>query len=328
MQQIYFDNGSTSFPKAPGVGEAIASLIERGAYNINRGGYEGAYEVADMVLDTREQLCSLFHFGPSSHVVFTPSITYSLNYIIKGLLRPGRPCGRSASPWSTTRMTAAPGASWSGPGRGRRRAAPADRRGRAGPRGERTALYPPPGTRAVVLTPRLQPVAGAVLPIAEGRRSSAARRGPGVPGGRGPDGRRTPHRHGDHAAHRRACALPGHKGLCWAPRGSGAMLLSEGLGWGSWSPLVSGGTGSRLRLRAGHAPLPARQVRGGHPEPAGHRRPPRRFAVFEGIRHGEHRTARTGHLPAVFGWGAAAAQHPRGGQAGYGQAGRHRLPGF
>ena len=89
LQQIYLDNGRTSFPKAPGVGEAIASLIERGAYNINRGGYEGAYEVADMVLDTREQLCSLFHFGPSSHVVFTPSITYSLNYIIKGLLRPG-----------------------------------------------------------------------------------------------------------------------------------------------------------------------------------------------------------------------------------------------
>ena len=45
MQKIYFDNGSTSFPKAPGVGEAIKTIIEQGAYNINRGGYAGAYQV-------------------------------------------------------------------------------------------------------------------------------------------------------------------------------------------------------------------------------------------------------------------------------------------
>lgn len=89
LQKIYFDNGSTSFPKAPGVGDAIKNIIEQGAYNINRGGYEGAYAVADMVLDTREQLCGLFHFSESRNVVFTPSITYSLNYIIKGLLKPG-----------------------------------------------------------------------------------------------------------------------------------------------------------------------------------------------------------------------------------------------
>ena len=55
---IYFDNGSTSFPKAPGVGAAMASLLEHAGFNINRGGYEGAYAVADMVLDTREMLCS------------------------------------------------------------------------------------------------------------------------------------------------------------------------------------------------------------------------------------------------------------------------------
>ena len=89
MEKIYFDNGSTSFPKAPGVGDAIRDIIEHGAYNINRGGYEGAYEVADMVLTTREQLCRLFHFSESRNVVFTPSITYSLNYVIKGLLKSG-----------------------------------------------------------------------------------------------------------------------------------------------------------------------------------------------------------------------------------------------
>ena len=52
--QIYFDNGSTSWPKAPGVAEAVGGLLTRGAFNINRGNYEGAYEVEGMVLETRD----------------------------------------------------------------------------------------------------------------------------------------------------------------------------------------------------------------------------------------------------------------------------------
>lgn len=88
MQKIYFDNGSTSFPKAPRVGEAMARLLEQGAFNINRGSYEGAYELAGVVLDTREKLARLFH-GDLRQVVFTPGITYSLNYLIKGLLKRG-----------------------------------------------------------------------------------------------------------------------------------------------------------------------------------------------------------------------------------------------
>lgn len=89
MNNIYFDNGSTSFPKAPGVAEAMAELLANGAFNINRGNYEGAYEVEDMVLDTREKLARLFHAENSRQVVFTPGITYSINYFLKGFLKPG-----------------------------------------------------------------------------------------------------------------------------------------------------------------------------------------------------------------------------------------------
>ena len=39
--KIYFDNGSTSWPKAPGVAEAVGRLLTEGAFNINRGNYEG-----------------------------------------------------------------------------------------------------------------------------------------------------------------------------------------------------------------------------------------------------------------------------------------------
>ncbi len=88
-KQIYFDNGSTSWPKAPGVAQAMSELLMRGAFNINRGNYEGAYEVEGIVLDTREQLARLFHARDSRRVLFSPGITYSLNTFIKGFLKPG-----------------------------------------------------------------------------------------------------------------------------------------------------------------------------------------------------------------------------------------------
>ncbi len=87
--KIYFDNGSTSWPKAPGVAQAMSSLLLNGAFNINRGNYEGAYEVEGIVLETREQLARLFHAKDSRRVIFSPGITYSLNYFIKGFLKPG-----------------------------------------------------------------------------------------------------------------------------------------------------------------------------------------------------------------------------------------------
>ncbi len=89
MSKIYFDNGSTSYPKAPGVAKAMAELLEQGAFNINRGNYEGAYEVAERVLETRELLAKMFGAERSKQVVFTPGITHSLNYVIKGLLKAG-----------------------------------------------------------------------------------------------------------------------------------------------------------------------------------------------------------------------------------------------
>ena len=88
-EKIYFDNGSTSWPKAPGVQEAVLELLKNGAFNINRGNYAGAYEVESVVLETRDQLVQLFHGTDSRNVIFTPGITHSLNYFIKGFLKNG-----------------------------------------------------------------------------------------------------------------------------------------------------------------------------------------------------------------------------------------------
>ena len=41
------------------------------------------------MLQTRDQLAKLFHASDSRRVIFTPGITYSLNYFIKGFLKEG-----------------------------------------------------------------------------------------------------------------------------------------------------------------------------------------------------------------------------------------------
>jgi cysteine desulfurase family protein len=86
---IYFDNSSTSHPKAPGVPQAVKDILEQGCFNINRGGYAGAYAVSALVYDAREKLASFFDCPDSRQVVFTGGATHSLNMAMKGLLRPG-----------------------------------------------------------------------------------------------------------------------------------------------------------------------------------------------------------------------------------------------
>ena len=89
MKRIYFDNSSTSFPKYPGVAKSMYDMMEMGGFNINRGGYEEAYQLENVVYDTREMLCRLFNFPKPSNAIFTPGITYSINYILRGFLQKG-----------------------------------------------------------------------------------------------------------------------------------------------------------------------------------------------------------------------------------------------
>lgn len=87
MQKIYLDNASTSFPKPREVADAVYAYMTNYGYNINRG--TSSANVEDIVFQTREQLCQLFHGEDSKNVVFTKNITESLNVIIKGLLHAG-----------------------------------------------------------------------------------------------------------------------------------------------------------------------------------------------------------------------------------------------
>ncbi len=89
MKAIYFDNGSTSFPKPPAVAEAVYAYMTQLGCNIQRGGYKNAYRVEETVYETRQMLTELFHGPAIKCVAFTKNVTESLNVILKGFLQPG-----------------------------------------------------------------------------------------------------------------------------------------------------------------------------------------------------------------------------------------------
>lgn len=89
MNTIYFDNACTSYKKPASVPEAMINYITSIGSNINRGCYDIAYKTEEIVFETRELLNKLFNGEDSRNVVFTKNITESLNFIIKGLLKPG-----------------------------------------------------------------------------------------------------------------------------------------------------------------------------------------------------------------------------------------------
>ncbi len=86
---IYFDNASTSFPKADGVGEEMEEFIEKNSVNISRGGYEKAYELQGKVTETRDKIKNLFNAGDSYIMCFTSGATFSLNIFLQGYLNMG-----------------------------------------------------------------------------------------------------------------------------------------------------------------------------------------------------------------------------------------------
>lgn len=89
MNRIYLDQASTSFPKAPGVAQAMMDYLTMNGVNVNRGCYSSAYSAEEVIYETRQLLAELFYFSKCKNVIFTPNVTTSLNFILKGFLKPG-----------------------------------------------------------------------------------------------------------------------------------------------------------------------------------------------------------------------------------------------
>jgi len=86
---IYFDNAATSWPKPPGVVEAMVHFLEAVGANPGRAAHQRAIESGRIVYDTREAVAELFNAPDPLRVVFGANVTEALNLALRGYLRPG-----------------------------------------------------------------------------------------------------------------------------------------------------------------------------------------------------------------------------------------------
>ena len=232
MEKIYLDNAATTFPKPPEVAEAVFGYMTGEGVNINRGCYERAYRVEEMVLETRQLLCELFGGPDCRSVVFTGNVTESLNVLLKGFLHAGDHVIVSSMEHNAVMRPLVQmermGCSFT--------RADCDEYGAL--RVEQLEACLRPGTRAVVMT-HASNVCGTLLPLKE---TGAFCRAHGLrffvdsaqTAGVWPINME--------AMGIDALAFTGHKGLL-GPQGTGGFVLAAGMER-EIEPLLAGGTGS------------------------------------------------------------------------------------
>ena len=86
---VYFDNAATSWPKPPGVAEAMVRFIESVGGSPGRAAHRRALESGRIVYGAREAVAELFHAPDPLRVVFTKNVTEALNLALLGMLSPG-----------------------------------------------------------------------------------------------------------------------------------------------------------------------------------------------------------------------------------------------
>ncbi len=86
---IYFDNSATTYPKPNTVYSAVNNAVKQYGANPGRSGHSMSLRSANRVYKCREKVASFFNAKNVENIIFTPSCTYSLNMVIKGLLKKG-----------------------------------------------------------------------------------------------------------------------------------------------------------------------------------------------------------------------------------------------
>jgi len=86
---IYLDNAATSWPKPPGVAEAMVHFLDEVGANPGRAGHRLAVEAGRIVYNAREAVAELFNAPDPLRIAFGPNVTEALNLALRGLLRPG-----------------------------------------------------------------------------------------------------------------------------------------------------------------------------------------------------------------------------------------------
>jgi cysteine desulfurase/selenocysteine lyase len=87
-RRLYMDNAATSFPKPPGVLEAMVRYATELGASAGRGAYQEAVETSQLITECRQRLNRLFHGERAEHFIFTLNCSDSLNLAMKGLIDP------------------------------------------------------------------------------------------------------------------------------------------------------------------------------------------------------------------------------------------------
>jgi cysteine desulfurase family protein len=234
---IYLDNAATSWPKPPGVLEAIQAFFGEAGGNTGRSGHRRSIASSRSVSLARERLSDLLGAETPDQLVFTKNATEGLNLAIIGLVSPGsRVLTTSLEHNSVMRPLRE-----------------LERRGVCtleivhvdGNSGETdldewTARLGA-GQPCVAVIMHASNVTGVRLPVAEISQLAAGAGAPLVLDASQSAGH-FPLTLSDLGA--AAVAMPGHKGLL-GPTGTGLLYLAPGV---EVEPLIRGGTGSQSEL--------------------------------------------------------------------------------
>jgi len=230
-EPVYLDHAATSFPKAPGVVQAVGRCLEAASGNPGRGGHRLTIAATRIVEDAREAVALILGADPE-RTMLGPGATFWLNTVFRSMLRVNDRVVTSALEHNAVMRPLRTLEHEMGlevvSVRGRR------------PTGvpnpdELAAVVGAAPTRMVVIT-QASNVTGAVLPVADIARKVAPV--PVVVDGAQTAGA-LPVDFSQLAAAAFVCS--GHKGLL-GPSGTGVLLLSPDF---ELTPLVFGGTGSR-----------------------------------------------------------------------------------
>lgn len=240
---IYLDYAATSFHKPQNVYNAVYNAMVRHGANPGRGGHAASIRAAELVYETREKLCRLFHINTPEQFAFFPNTTAALNAAIKGILNHGDHVVVSSMEHNSVLR---PLEALKQQGKIFYSTATADKNGTITPEAFQKMLRP--HTRLVICT-HASNVCGNQYDIQKIAELS--------------------HRQGTlclidaaqsaglidiDAAQFDLIAFPGHKSL-YGPQGSGGLYVRSGL---ELKTLIEGGTGSRSELLVQPSEMPDR----------------------------------------------------------------------
>ncbi len=231
---IYLDHAATSWPKPREVFEAMADFMENAGGNPGRSGHRLSVAAARILFQARELVAELFHVSDPMRVIFTHNVTYALNLVLNGLLKPGdRVVTTSMEHNSVMRPLRALEQCGL-----QLEVVACNQDGSLDIEKLRTAITP--GTRLVVMT-HTSNVVGTITPIqqaAEAAHNAGALLLVDAAQTAGVLPIHVPSMGIDFLA------FTGHKGL-QGPTGTGGLVLGEGVDISQLKPLVRGGTGSK-----------------------------------------------------------------------------------